>query len=148
MRSLARDFSSSRRAPPKAASKPCARSPSSRAWVLRRPQQRWVPSLMGLAPSARASSLRQTMQLEAELGGVAVAKFDHFAELVAGVDVKQRERDGRGIEGLLRQAQHDGGVFADGVEHDRVLELGRDFTEDVDALRLEELDVIQAAPWP
>ena len=50
---------------------------------------------------------------------------------------------GAGIEGLLRQPQHDGGVFADGVEHHRVLELGGDLAEDVDALGLEKLDVVQ-----
>ena len=83
-------------------------------------------------------------ELEAEFGGVAVAEFEHLAELVAGVDVKEREGNGRGVEGLLREAQHDGGVFADGVEHHRVLELGGDLAEDVDALGLEELNVAQA----
>ena len=48
---------------------------------------------------------------------------------------------GPGIEGLLRQAQHDGGILADGVEHHRVLELGRDLADDVDALGLEQLEM-------
>ena len=83
-------------------------------------------------------------EVEAEFGGVAVAEFEHLAEFVAGVDVEERERDGRRVEGLLRKAQHDGGVFADGVEHHRVLKLGDDLAEDVDALGLEQLDVTQA----
>ena len=32
-------------------------------------------------------------ELEAEFGGVAVAEFEHLAELVAGIDVEERERD-------------------------------------------------------
>ena len=82
-------------------------------------------------------------QLDAEFAGVVVAEGDHLAEFVAGVDVQQRKRDGPGVEGLLRQPQHDGGILADGVEHHRLLELGRDLAEDVDALRLQRLQMAQ-----
>ena len=58
--------------------------------------------------------------------------------------MQQREGDGAGEESLLRQAKHDGGVFADGVEHHRLLELGGDLAEDVDALGLEELQMAEA----
>jgi hypothetical protein len=58
--------------------------------------------------------------------------------------MEEREGDGAGEEGLLREAQHDGGVLADGVEHDRVLELRGDFAEDLDALGLEEFEVAEA----
>ena len=82
----------------------------------------------GSAPISRAKS---------------IAEADHFGELVAGVDVEEREGDVAGIEGLLRQAQHHRGVLADGVEHHRVPELGRDFAQDVDALGLEQLQVAE-----
>ena len=55
MRSFARDRSSSRRAPPKAASKLPASSASSSDFVLSRPQQRCVPTRNGCVPSAIAS---------------------------------------------------------------------------------------------
>ena len=45
------------------------------------------------------------------------------------------------MEGLLRQAQHDGGVLADGIEHHRALALGDHLAEDVDGLGLQALQV-------
>ncbi len=54
-------------------------------------------------------------EIEAKFGGVAVAELDHFLELVAGIDVEEREGDGAGKEGLLGEAKEDGGVFADGI---------------------------------
>ena len=51
---------------------------------------------------------------------------------------------GAGIEGLLRQAQHHGRVFADGVEHHRPLELGGDFAQNVDALGFKQAQMAQA----
>src|SRR3954462_12606973 len=56
MRSLARDRSSSRRAPPIAASKLPAERPSSSAFVFSKPQQRCVPTLYGCVPSPIACS--------------------------------------------------------------------------------------------
>ena len=82
-------------------------------------------------------------QLDAELAGVLIAKGDHLAEFVTGIDMQERKRNGPGIEGLLRQPQHDGRVLADGVEHHRLLKLGRHFAEDVDALRLQHLEMAQ-----
>jgi hypothetical protein len=83
-------------------------------------------------------------QLQTELGGVAIAEFEHLAELVAGVNVQQGEGNWAGVKGFLREAEHHGGVFTDGVEHYRVLKLRGDLAEDVNALSLEELDVIKA----
>ena len=48
------------------------------------------------------------------------------------------KRNGAGIEGLLRQAQHHGRIFADGVQHHRLFELSRHLAKDVNALRLEQ----------
>ena len=47
----------------------------------------------------------------AQLGRARVAKRDHFGEVVAGVDVQQREREAPGAERLLREAQ----------QHERIL---------------------------
>ncbi len=44
-----------------------------------------------------------------------------------------------GREGLLRQPHHHRGVLADGIEHDRALELGRHLADDMDAFRLQRI---------
>lgn len=48
-----------------------------------------------------------------------------------------RERQLAREEGLARQVKHHGGVFTDRVEHHRVVELGGDLADDVDAFRLQ-----------
>ena len=69
------------------------------------------------------------------------AERDHLLELPSRVDVHQREgRLGR-VEGFFGEANHHRRVFADRVEHDRVVELGGDFADDVDALGFELLKV-------
>ena len=93
MRSLARERSSSRRAPPIAASKLPACSASSSDLVLSSPQQRCVPTLKGCVPSAIASSFVWTIEPRADGPRHLVAELDHLAELVGGVDVEQRKRN-------------------------------------------------------
>jgi len=44
-------------------------------------------------------------QLRADFPGVRIAKFNHLAELVGGIDVEQGEEDRAGVEGFLRQSQ-------------------------------------------
>jgi len=80
-------------------------------------------------------------QVEAEFGGVAITKLDHFLEFVAGIDVQKREGNGAGKEGFLREAQQDGGIFADGIKQDGALAFGDNFAHDVNALRFELLEV-------
>jgi hypothetical protein len=77
-----------------------------------------------------------------DCGGVPVAERDHLAELVRRVDVEQGKRDGRRVERLLCEAQHDRRVLADRIEHDRALELGHDLPDDVEALGLEQPEVV------
>ncbi len=144
MRSLARERSSSRRAPPNAASKPPASSASSSDLVLSRPQQRCVPTTNGCVPSAIASWLVWTISRAPISSAYQSRNVDHLAELVGRVDVEQRKRNRRRVERLLREAQQHRGVLADRVEHDRPLELRDDFPDDVNALRLERAQVIQA----
>ena len=83
-------------------------------------------------------------QLRADGARHLIAKRNHLFELVAGVDVQQREGNFAGEEGLLGEPQHDGGVFADRIEHDRIFELGGDLAQDVDALGLQQLQVAEA----
>jgi hypothetical protein len=76
-------------------------------------------------------------QVETQLLRQVVAKLDHLAELPGGVHVQQRKgRLGR-VEGLHGQVQHDGGILADGVQHDRLFTLRGHLAHDVDAFRLE-----------
>ena len=143
-RSFARERSSSRRAPPIAASKLPACSASSSALVFSRPQQRWVPDLERLRAVADRLFVGVDDQPRADGVGHLVAERDHLLELVGRVDVEERERNRAGVERLLRQAQHARGVLADGVEHHRPLELGHHFPKDLDALGLERAQMIEA----
>ncbi len=113
MRSLARAFSSSRRAPPMQASKPNSAIASSSVtdWC-------GVAALVGALQhdaAARDRVLdRAHDQALAQLGGARVAERDHFGKVVPGVDVQQREREAARAERLLGQAQ----------QHERVLAAG------------------------
>ena len=80
-------------------------------------------------------------ELLAELGDAAVAKLDDLGEVVAGVDVHEREREARRAKGLLGQAQQHDRVLATAEEQDRALELGGHLAHDVDGLGLQDLEV-------
>ena len=82
-------------------------------------------------------------QTKPEAGDRLVAVVEHLGEVVAGVDVQQRERWRRRGEGLDRQVQHDDGVLATAEQHHGPLELAGDLAEDVDRLRLEVVEVVQ-----
>ena len=83
------------------------------------------------------------LQIEALFAAEPIAELDHRPELPGRIDVQQRERQPAGVERLLRQPQHDGGVLADRIEHHRPLELGGDLADDVDALGFEDFQVGQ-----
>ena len=80
-------------------------------------------------------------QLRADLGRVAIAKLDHLAKLVGGIDMQQRERDRRRMKSLLGQPQQDRRILADGVQHHRPLELGRHLAHNVDAFGFEQTEM-------
>ena len=102
------------------------------AGLLDRPgRRRWTP--------AREATTRRTPSSR----DPAVAELDDLGEVVAGVDVHDRERDAGGPERLLGQVEHDDRVLAAGEEQHRPLELGRHLTDDVDRLGLERLEVGQ-----
>ena len=134
MRSLARDFSSSRRAPPNAASNPPSARASSSARVFSRPQHFCVPSRNGFAPSSIACRLVWTISRAPISAHEIVAELDHFTELVGGIDVQQRERDLAGVEGLLGQPDHHGRILADGIQHHRAGKFRNHLAQNVDAL--------------
>ena len=141
MRSFARLFSSSRRAPPKAASKPPC--------VERLPQRLGLHHLgveLRAGGDRRNAALQPVLvdvddQIEAEPSRRLVAKGDHLAELPGRVDMQQRERGLGRIEGLHRHMQHDARIFADRIEHHRIAHLGDNFPHDVDGLGLQPFKV-------
>ena len=75
----------------------------------------------------------------AELGDAPIAKLQRLREVVAGVDVDDREREAAGSEGLLGEAKQDDGILAAAEQQGRPLEDRRGLAEDVDRLRLESL---------
>ncbi len=81
----------------------------------------------------------------AELGDAAVAVLDHLGEVVARVDVHDRERELRRAERLLGEPQHDDRVLAAGEEQHRPLTLGGDLAHDVDRLGLERVEMRERA---
>src|SRR3954449_6415463 len=79
----------------------------------------------------------------AELGHAAVAVLDDLGEVVARVHVHERERERRGAERLLGQAQKDDRVLAAAEEQDRPRQLGRHLAHDVDRLGFEDVQMGQ-----
>ena len=77
----------------------------------------------------------------AELGDAAVAELDRLGEVVARVDVHEREREATRPERLLGEPEEDDRVLAAGEEQHRPLELGGDLAHDVDRLGLERVEV-------
>ena len=136
MRSLARDFSSSRRAPPKAASKPYLSSACFSPSVFMMSVWRAEPWLNGLMPRSSPSWLTWTMRSSPSSRAVWSRKRDHLAELPGGVDMQQREWRPAGMKGLARQMQHHRRILADGIEHHRLVAFGRDLADDVDRFGL------------
>ena len=82
-------------------------------------------------------------QVHPRAGRRAVAERVHVAELPRRVHVEQRKRRRARIERLAREVEHHRAVLAHRVEHDRPLALRDGFAHDVDALRLERLEVAQ-----
>jgi hypothetical protein len=98
----------------------------------------------GIGAGGEGGFVAPDEEFGADGAGHLVAEGEHLGELVAGVDVHEGEGNGAGEEGFLRETQHDGGVFADGVEHDGALELCGDLAEDVDAFGFQEAEVAEA----
>ncbi len=80
----------------------------------------------------------------AELLDAAVAELDHLGEVVAGVDVHDREREAARAERLLGEAQQHDRVLAAREQQHGPLELGGDLAHHVDRLGLELTQLRQA----
>ena len=74
-------------------------------------------------------------------GDHVVAEGEHLGEVVAGVDVHDRERHPRRGERLDGEVQHHDRVLAAREQQRRPLELGGDLTDDVDRLGLQRSQV-------
>ena len=93
MRSFARARSSSRRAPPIAASNPCSSIASSSVVVCSWLRDARGPVCSTTRPLSIDSCDARDDEPLAELGDAPVAELDHLGEVVAGVDVHDRERE-------------------------------------------------------
>ena len=142
-RSLARDFSSSRRAPPKARSNWLRSRACLRPSVFHMSVCMAEPWSKGLMPSRTHSGFWWTIRSSPRSATSVVAEGVHLLELPRRVHMEQRERGQRRVEGLHGQVQHDGAVLAHRVEHHRMLRLGGRLAHDVDALGLQALEVGQ-----
>jgi hypothetical protein len=84
------------------------------------------------------------LEVDGRVGRDAVALGVHVPKLPGRVDVQQGERQGTGPEGLSGQVQHRRRVLADRIHHDRTFDLSDHFTQDVNGLGLQRLEVGQA----
>ena len=144
MRSLARDFSSSRRAPPKHRSNLFMSIACLRPSVFHMSVCIADPCSNGLMPRSTHSGFWCTMRSTPSSLRLRVAKCVHLTELPHGVHVDQRERRLAGIERLHCQVQHDRAVFTNAVQHRRIVTLGNGLAHDVDGLCLQALQVRQS----
>src|SRR4051794_15972757 len=70
-----------------------------------------------------------------------VPELDDLVEVLAGVDVHDREGHRRRPEGLHGEVQHDDRVLAAGEQQSGLLDRRRDLADDVDGLGLQHLEV-------
>ena len=90
-----------------------------------------------------AVNRRAGLDLEIELPFLAeaVAERIHLGKFLAGVDMQRRERH-PAEEGLARQPDHDVGILAQRPQQRQLLQPRERFAQNVDALRLELVEVI------
>ena len=72
---------------------------------------------------------------------IGIAEGDHLPEFPGRINVHQGEGRLPRRKRFAGQMQHDSGILADGVQHDRVVKLCRHLTNDVYALSLKILEV-------
>ena len=87
-------------------------------------------------------------QLHPGIRGRLVAQRVHRAELPGCVDMEQRKGRARGMEGLARQMQHHRGILADAIQHYRIDRVGDDLAHDMDALRLQRVEMGEGGQIP
>ena len=141
IRSFARAFSSSRRPPPNSASNPCSAIASSKRDRLEPVARGIVAGLLLDPPGVDRGLDGGDDEPLAELRDPAIAEVQRLGEVVAGVDVDDREREAARPEGLLGEAQQDDGILAAAEQQRRALEDRGRLAEDVDRLGLEGCEV-------
>jgi hypothetical protein len=94
---------------------------------------------MSKRPNARGDAflIRVHDKFKAQVGDMAVSKLNHLAEFPSRVDVKKWEGRISGIKGFEGKMQHDSGIFADRVEHHRIVEFGDYLADNMNALGFE-----------
>lgn len=137
MRSLARAFSSSRRAPEQGVVAEFRDGVQERG-DLHAVARFVLAGALDDAPGAQGVLHRPDKKcLSRKLGRPLVPEVDHLREAVAGVHVQQREREAPRAEGLLGEAQHHDAVLAAGEQEGGPFEGSGHLAEDVDAFGLE-----------
>ncbi len=141
MRSFARARSSSRRAPPKAALKPCSSIASSRVTDCSRLRdargpvssttrplsiESWTLATISRAPGSATTRSRYS---------ITSGKLWPVSTCMTGNGKARR------VERLAREVQQDRGVLAAGEQQHAALELGGHLADHVDGLRLECAEV-------
>ncbi len=81
-------------------------------------------------------------QTRAEAFDVAVAVGEDLGEVLAGVDVQDREGKLLGREGLGRQVQQDRRILTAREQQDGSLALGDDFSQDEHGVGFEQVEMI------
>lgn len=96
----------------------------------------WIDS------SAQSFGIGIDDEIEPELfAHVPVAICVHVAKFPGRIDVEQWEGEFARVKRLAREMEQNGAVFADRVKHHRPLETRDDFSNDVNALGLERLEM-------
>src|SRR5690606_37802196 len=80
----------------------------------------------------------------AEFCNALVTELNDFVEIVAGIDVYQRERKFSWTECFFRDTQQHDRILAAGEQQSRVSALGCDFPHDVDGFRFEPIEMSAA----
>jgi hypothetical protein len=110
--------------------------------------------LQGIATWVFASSVLQTLpsngiyhisddELFAQLGRQTVAVFNDFREIMARVHMYQRKWKPARTKGFLRQFHQSNGVFATREQERRAFELPSHFSQDMDGLCFEMIEIIE-----
>ncbi|BBZ32849.1 hypothetical protein MCNF_14540 [Mycolicibacterium confluentis] len=78
----------------------------------------------------------------AVFGDPAVTELDDLVEVVAGVDVQHRKRQGRRPKGLLGQAKQDNRVLAGREQQHGLGELGGNLADDVHGFGFQQPQLV------
>ncbi len=144
MRSLARAFSSSRRAPPKTASWRPSAMARSRVGVCSRLRVAPGDVSSTVRPASMSSCTRATTRRTPSSAAWRSRNSSTSSKLRPVSTCRTGKGTGAGQKALRGQVQHDDGVLAPREQQRRPLELGRHLPEDVDGLGLEGAQVRQA----